>query len=697
MYDAPRRSAAIFLAFTAIGATAVADDILIDEIVVTADLRERRLSDVPVSVSILDTRFIEQQAIQHFEELTYSVPNLNWSGDGHRARYFQIRGVGELEQYQGAPNPSVGVLIDDIDFSGIGTIATTWDLERIEVLRGPQGTRYGANAIGGLIYVQSQAPGEEFTARVQLLAGDDDARSVGVAAGGSISDHARLRLSAHRHESNGFRTNTYLGREDTNGREETTLRGRLELDLAASWQMDLAILYADVANGYDAFALDNSYTMLSDKPGRDAQESAGASLRLEGDVMGGAGFTAITSFADSDIEFGFDADWGNEESWAPVTYDYVSRSERERRTLSQEFRLASGEANRLGGADWLVGLYALRLEEDLATINLGEYFDPFFDFADSLDDRLQSSYEATNLALFGEVGIPLSSATTLTIGLRLERRDTDYVDSSGLTAGPGETMLGGALTLNRVFDADLSAYASLSRGYKAGGFNLGAVPPGGRDFDQEGVWNLEFGIRKSWLDDRLALNAAAFASRRDDQQVRTSVQLVPGDPTTFVFFTDNAARGESVGLEAELRWRPIDELDLYTNLGLLRARFDSFENDAADLSGRDQAHAPRYTLAAGARYTHASGAFVQLDASAKDEFYFDVSHDQRSDAYALVNARAGFAADRWSVTLWVRNLADERYAVRGFFFGNEPPDFPPTLYTRPGDARQAGITVDLEF
>ena len=685
------------LAFLTAAAPAAADDVAIDEIVVTAGLRERSLDSAPVSVSVLDARRIEQRSIQHFEELTYTVPNLNWSGDGHRARYFQIRGVGELEQYQGAPNPSVGVLIDDIDFSGIGTIATTWDLDRIEILRGPQGTRYGANAIGGLIYMQSRSAGEDFNGRVQVLAGDDDARSIGVAAGGAINAAARLRVSAHRHESNGFRTNSFLGREDTNGREETTLRGKLGVDLGTAWQMDVAFLYADIANGYDAFAIDNSYTMLSDKPGRDAQESVGASLRLEGDLSAGRHFTWITSYADSDIEFGFDADWGNDDSWAPVTYDYISRSERERRTLSQEFRLASGEATGPADVDWIVGLYALRLEEDLGTINLGEYFDPFFDFADSLDNRLQSAYEATNLALFGELGFPLSAATTLTIGLRLERRETDYLDSSGLTASPAETMLGGALTLNHIVDRDLSAWASLSRGYKAGGFNLGAIPPGGRNFDQEGVWNLELGLRKSWLNDRLSLNAAAFAARRDDQQVRTSAQLVPGDPTTFVFFTANAARGESLGLEAELRWRPIDELDLYTNLGLLRARFDSFENDTASLSGRDQAHAPRYTIAAGARYTHASGVFVQVDASAKDAFYFDVSHDQRSEAYTLVNARAGFAAERWSVTLWMRNLADERYAVRGFFFGNEPPDFPPTLYTRLGDARQAGITVDLEF
>ncbi|MGB5581422.1 MAG: Plug domain-containing protein, partial [Woeseia sp.] len=130
----------------------------LDEIIVRADFRERAAAELPPSITVLDQATIEQSAIQHFEELVFSVPNLNYSGDGHRARYFQIRGIGELEQYEGAPNPSVGFLIDDIDFSGIATIATLFDVAQVDVLRGPQGTRYGANALAGLIYVQSVAP-----------------------------------------------------------------------------------------------------------------------------------------------------------------------------------------------------------------------------------------------------------------------------------------------------------------------------------------------------------------------------------------------------------------------------------------------------------------------------------------------------------------------------------------------------------
>ena len=673
----------------------------IEEIIVTADFRERAASEIPASVTVLDADEVGQLAVQHFEELINVVPNLNWSGDGHRARYLQIRGVGELEQYQGAPNPSVGFLIDDIDFSGIGTIATTFDIERIEVLRGPQGTRYGANALAGLVYVQSTSPSGEREGSVQLTAGDDNTLAGGVALGGPLTADESLlfRVSAHHHESNGFRENTYLGRDNTNGRDETTVRGRLRWLPADTLSVDVAALYADVDNGYDAFAIDNSLTMLSDKPGKDAQRSVGGSLRIEWSALPWATLTSITAAADSDIRFDFDADWGNDDSWAPVTYDYISLSDRSRRTFSQEFRLASSEAGRIfgGTTEWLAGLYLLDLEDELLTVNQGEYFDPGFDFADSLDDSFGSAYDARNIAAFGQLDTDLGSATRLSIGLRLERRTTEYADTAGLRAGPSETMTGGDITLSHDHSDELTSFVSLSRGYKAGGFNLGVVPEDRREFDAESMWNLEAGIKSLLFDGAVALNVSAFYSRRDDQQVRTSFQLIPGDPASFVFFTDNAAEGRTSGLEAEVRWSIGDALDLYANVGLLDAEFEDFVTPQVDLSGRAQAHAPDYTLAAGVSYRHTSGIFARLDVSARDAFYFDVSHDQTSQPYELANARIGYGTESWSVQLWARNLFNRHYAVRGFYFGNEPPDFPNTLYTRGGDPRQLGVTFDMSF
>ena len=671
----------------------------LEEIVVTADYRERTLAELPLSISVIDAATIKGSAVQHFEELIAIVPNMNWSGDGHRARYLQIRGVGELAQYQGAPNPSVGFIIDDIDFSGIGTIATLYDIERIEVLRGPQGTRYGANALAGLIYMQSAAPNEQFTGQVRLGAGQDDALSAGVAIGGPLGERAGYRLSAHQYTSNGFRNNPYLARNDTNGRDELSLRGKLRWQAGDNWELDLTAMFSDVDDGYDAFAIDNSLTVLSDNPGKDAQKSVGSSFKANWSGARSFELTSITSFANSDIGFSFDADWGNDDAWAPVTYDYVSLNDRQRQAISQEFRFTSTDDGRIfsDSTDWLVGLYVNRLNEDLTTINLGDYFDPGFNFADSLDDRLASEFEALTAAVFGQLDVAVGDSGTFSLGLRLERRSTDYNDSNGLSLGPSDNMIGGEVSYSHAVSDAATIFGSISKGYKAGGFNLGFVPQDRREFDQESLWNYELGIKSVLAEGNLMINASVFYSTRDDQQVETSLQLNPNDPASFVFFTDNAAKGETFGFETDMRWLPTDSLELYANIGLLRARFDEFTTPLIDLTGRDQAHAPRYTLATGGVYRHSSGLFARLDLSAKDAFYFDVSHDQKSDAYTLANARLGFETDRWTAQVYARNLFDTEYAVRGFFFGNEPPNFPPTLYIRQGDPRQIGVTIDMRF
>jgi len=675
-----------------------ADDELLEEIVVTADFRERAAAELPPSITVLDAGVIRKTAVQHFEELILKVPNLNWSGDGNRARYFQIRGVGELEQYEGAPNPSVGFLIDDIDFSGIATVATLFDIEQVEVLRGPQGTRYGANALAGLVYMQTADPTETWQGRVKLTAGQDDALAGGVAFGGPVADALRFRVSAHHHVSDGFRTNPYLGRDDTNGRRESTARAKLEWR-PADWRFLLTTMYADIDDGYDAFALDNSLTVRSDKPGRDAQESAAASLRAEWSGTDAWTFTSITTFAESDIDFSFDADWGNEELWAPFTFDFVTVNERTRTTASQEFRIASGPDGRLfdDRAAWLVGIYALSLEDGLSSLNRGVYVDPFFDFTLEVDDRLTSDFDALSTAVFGELELDVGDTGLLSFGLRAERRGTDYTDTAGLDVGPSESMLGGELEYRHELGENLSLFAGLSRGYKAGGFNLGQVPEGRREFGAEALWSLETGFRARFSDERLRWNATLFYNRMEDQQVRTSFQINPNDPASFVFFTDNAASGRSLGLESELAWNAGEAWTWYLNLGLLDAEFEEFVTPQVSLSGRDQAHAPSYSVAAGIEWRHPQGFFARVDATARDAFYFDVSHDQRSEAYELVNARLGYATEDWRVQFWGRNITDRLYSVRGFYFGNEPPDFPNTLYVRRGDPRQLGVTFDMRF
>lgn len=675
--------------------SSVADE-MIDEIIVTADFRERSVTEFPASVSIMDADFIAAAAAQHFEELINIVPNLNWSGDGHRARYFQIRGVGELEQYQGAPNPSIGFLIDDIDFSGIGTVATLFDMQSVEILRGSQGSRYGANALGGLIYMRSTMPAAERDGRVQLTVAGDEALSIGAAFGGALNtaDTTTFRISAQKYTSDGYRRNTFLQRSDTNRRDETTLRMRVRFQPSDRFEANVSMMVARIDNGYDAFSLDNSYSMLSDNPGKDAQESIGTSLRFDWQGRNDLTLTSITALADSDIDFSFDADWGNADSWDPVTYDYVSVSVRKRKTLSQEFRLSADS--------WLVGLYALSLEDTLLTVNLGDYYDPFYDFTDSLNDTFGSDYEASNVALFGQFDQDIGAATRVSAGVRIERRTSDYLDTGGLTASPSETMWGGEISISYDFSDAVTGFTSLSKGYKAGGFNLGFVPDGIREFAAEDLWTVEAGFKSTLLNNALHFNLSIFQSRRVDQQVRTSFQLVQGDPASFGFATLNVDKGKTLGLEADVQWRPSGEWELYANVGLLDAALGEFPVDESSQlkigpDGRGQAHAPRYTLAGGIVYRHPNGVFARLDATAKDSFYFDVSHDEKSKAFELVNVRIGYTGESWLLSVWARNLFDKNYAVRGFYFGNEPPDFPNTLYTRLGDPRQVGVTIEMRF
>jgi iron complex outermembrane receptor protein len=253
----------------------------LDEVVVTATLRSAPALEVPASITVLDTATLKDAGQQSFEDVLALVPNLNWAGDTSRPRYFQLRGIGELEQYQGAPNPSVGFLIDDIDFSGLGMAATMFDIDQVEVLRGPQATRYGANALAGLIYVTSAPPEDHFDSRIEVGAGDYNTKDYGAVITGPVAAwDSAYRLAVQHYSSNGYYTNVYLDRDDTDRRGELTLRGRWRYQPSDDLRIDLSLLHVQIDNGYDAYSINNTRTTESDDPSVDSQHSTGASLRV---------------------------------------------------------------------------------------------------------------------------------------------------------------------------------------------------------------------------------------------------------------------------------------------------------------------------------------------------------------------------------------------------------------------------------
>ena len=692
-----KRAMTACLLLTSIAAQA--EDVL-EEIVVTAELRDVPLLQQAASTSVVDAEQIRQRAADHLGDILGLMPNVNFAGGSSRARFYQVRGIGERSQFVEPLNPSVGLIIDDIDLSGLGTAGGLFDVEQVEVLRGPQGTLHGANALAGLINIRSAAPENEFRGYADLSLADYDTRSAGLMLTGPVSRNLSFRIAANHYRSDGFMDNAFLATDDTNNRDETLLRGRLRWQLEND-QIDLTVMLADVDNGYDAFSLDNTRTTLSDQPGRDAIDLTAASFKWQR-ALGGVEMEILLSAADSDTEYSYDEDWsfvGIAPGWEYSSFDQYLR---QRDSYSAQFRLSSAEAMSLGQlpVEWVTGVYWL--DDD-------ESFRRRYTY---LEDDFTSRYRASTLALFGQMDFQLMSNLVLSTGLRLARRATDYSDSNDVTSDPSNTLWGGKLALVHTTDGGHLLYASISRGYRANGVNAGIISapdvggiPGSESalafYDEELLLNYEVGLKSRWLDGALISRLALFLMDRKDQQVKGS-RVVPREDgsTAFIDYTANAASGSNYGLEWELDWQASERLRLFGSVGLLHAEFDQYVNaDGADLSGRDQAHAPRYQYAVGARFDFSGHWYFNAEVEGKDSFYFSDRHAVESGAYTLVHLRAGYETRRWQAAVWIRNLSDEDYYIRGFgSFGNDPrKEYVVEPYLQYGDPRQVGASLRLNF
>ena len=676
------------------------------EVTVTATLRPMPVLEVAGSVSVLDASSLRGAGQQQFEDVAAGVPNLNWAGDTARPRYFQIRGIGELAQYQGAPNPSIGFLIDDIDFSGIGSVATLFDVDHVEVLRGPQGARYGANALGGLIYVKSADPEPEFGGRIELGVGDYNTRSYGAVLTGPIESlDSAVRLAVQRYTSDGYYANAYLGRDNTARQDELTVRGRWRFQPSDRLRVDLTVMHTQIDDGYDDFSIDNLRTTYSDQPGEDSQHSTGVAVRTEYRFSDALQLTAIASYADSPIRYSYDGDWGNLNYWAPYVYQSSEVQTRHRTTRNFELRLA-GEVG--GTTHWLVGAYGLELRETLDDTIDNLYQDPTTDYEPPATETVTASrFRSTSSALFGEVDQDLTRSLRLSVGARVERRSASYndlltsTDETPLSRAfaPVDRLWGGNVSLSWRPAANREFYALLSRGYRAGGFNLSpGLPTDELEFRPESDLNFEVGFRADWPDAHVQLDTDLFYARRTALQVLTGTQLVSDDPTSFVFYTGNAPHGFNRGLELSTTWRPVSRLEAGISVGVLQTRYEGFVQSGVTLADRAMPHAPSWQAALHVGWKDPRGPFARVDVSGMGSFYFDLPpNPTASQSYALLGARLGYEAARWSATLWGRNLLDKTYAVRGFYFGDEPPDFPNKEYLQLGAPRTFGVEATLRF
>lgn len=680
----------------------------LEEVVVTAQKRDQKLQDVAMSISAASGRELEELGVRRAIDIVNVIPGIQVSGGGGGTiNAFNIRGV---TQNAFAPNleSPIAVYQDETYISvNSGVDLSMFDIERVEVLRGPQGTLFGRNATGGVVRYVTARPSREFEGGVQLELGEDGRVRGEAAVGGPLSDRFAYRLAAaanrddglikNRIGPNAMRANDWAVRgqlayegETVNALfkaqfiDEDSNRGGYSHVVARNGE------YVTDPNETDFFGFrepdDNPFTASLDFPAWNRNRMVDLNATVDFPV-GNATVTSVTSYQDFSNDYSEDSDVSPND-----VYNYVRGSDLQQ--ISQELR-ASWDGER---ATTVLGLYYLRIDGTYFTRQFGELF--FGDLTEIADvDQVTSSY-----AIFGQTEIHFAEKASVEIGLRYSKDDKDFDYSANnvfdiYQPGPQNFVsdftddgVSARLQLNYRPRAEQLWYIGVNRGIKSGGINFPLFPqnPEYMPFDGEVLTSIEGGVRTS-VGERSTLNVSAFYYDYDDFQAFSFDGLA-----TRVVNVNATMHGG----EVEFRTSPVSGLDLSLGASYL-------DNEVTDVplavsSGTEKSpYAPKWTVNGMARYSWSvlSGSTLsaQVDGSWRDEQTFNLVPTPVliEPAYAIFNARIDYSSpgDRWGVSLFVRNLTDEEFRFYSF---DTSPDWG-ALEDVPGVQRWYGGSVSFRW
>lgn len=664
----------------------------VERIEVRGDFRQTNLQKLPGSVVVLGDSEIKRQSAQHLDDLLANIANLNASAGASRSRFLQMRGVGERSEFVDNINPSVGLLVDGIDYSALGLLSLA-DTAQLEVFRGPEATRFGANALAGMLNLQTAEPVFASEGRLQLTAANYDSWQASMMLNQALSEQFAVRFVADQQKSDGFIRNDFLKREDTNGIDESTFRLKTRYQPNQQLTLDWSWNHHDIDNGYDAFSLDRNRTTLSDQPGQDTQDVDASALKLHYSGFTFADSLTQLSVLQADTDYGYDEDWGYA-GIHPDEYSSTDQYLRDRTFFSLEQRLLSKTDS---SQRWVAGLYASQQDIDLTRRYTW------------LDQNFVSDFSRQNLAFYAENARQLAPDLTLTYGGRIEHYQDEYHDNNAIRTDGDDWMWGGKLSLAYQVSPLSQIYALLSKGYKVGGVNGEALAEtlnpklsGLKDFllnkatfAPEQLVNAEFGVKGQNAEQTLVSRVSAFYMWRDEMQLKAWIN----QGTKFVGYIDNAFSGRNYGLETENRWQLAPALTLHLSGAVLKSTIRGFVTKAGlDMTGRAQAQAPEYQLSVGADWSPREALVFSAQYAHKDGYYYSDSENIRAGHSNLLHLRASYQWQQLELALWSRNLLDETYGVRGFYFGNDPRDgYSDHLYEQFGEPRRIGLTATYQF
>ena len=685
---------------------AVAEEFL-DEIIINADFRAASAQTTASSLSIVSQGRLIDRTAKHLEDVLAIAPNVNSAAGASRGRFFQVRGIGERSQFKEPLDSSVGLIVDGIDFSNLGLAGGVYDVDQVEILRGSQGTAFGSSALAGLINIRSGAPTDEFEGQVDLGMGNYGSQSVGMVVSGPISERLLGRIAVNKNSGDGYIKNDFSARDDANNIDELLVRAKLNWSPTDTLDLGLTAVHIDTDNGYDAFSLKNTRHTRSDEPGHDRQESSAIAIKSTWDGSTAYLFEAQITFEDSNLEYGFDWDWSDFDTLGVRGFE---NNARDREAKSIDFRFLSKPGNEIFfSASWVAGIYAYDRQVDLSYTE-DAYYPPYDPWKGSLTSR----FESNRFAIYGQLDWTISDIWLLSLGSRVEHFDNQYSDSYGVVGDINDDLVGGKLSLQYIIDDSAMAYVSLTRGYKTGGVNSDAMGKALVDnqtdsiaflennlsYDGEVALNYEVGFKSLYLEDSLAVNVSAFYIDRQDMQASVAFEIRTSNWTAY---RENIQGSNNYGLELELDWQANEQLRLFAGLGILETELGDLQvldvnDEVLEQAGRDQAHAPGYQFNAGLEYGFMKHYLASIQVDGKDNFFFSNSHNEQSNSYEVLHANISYSQGSVTLSLWGRNLTDEDYQVRGFYFGNNPAnDWVAEPYYQFGEPRVFGLSGKYDF
>ncbi len=722
-----------------------------EEVIVTGEKTSRRLQDTATSVAVIGKKQIADENLTSLDDIYERTANVAAS-----FRSFTIRGIDSLSVSGGGASALASVYVDGSVLSNEAVSdgpLELWDVAQAEILRGPQSTIQGRNALAGAIVLRTQDPTFDWTARARASFADYGATGYGLAGGGPLlQDEIAFRIAAEERRGDGTIWNLTRG-EYADAYKTQTLRGKLLFEPAnlPGFRTLATYAYGNSERG-DAYVIrsvpdswDNRY-VEGDTPTHSSTETNLFSLETSYDLDDAWTLTGVLSWNNVNWYSSFDSDY---------TGDPISQSDQHRDTdtLTQELRANFD----YGAFKGLVGAYHADIDTAVTgsartlvrtpTATLESVLVNMFGLDPVTAATAAAIYTAAlpnvpvlfnydspskvqTYAIFADASYDLNDKLKLHVGFRYDREentisneqtvvfDGTYPDPTAY--GPYEPIIAG---LNLVVDGfvaqanapysegtktfeaflpklgltyqwtdDIATSFIVQRGYRSGGATINSARARVAPYEAEYTWNYELSLRTQWLERKLTVNANVFYTDWSDQQVWVNLGLNDYDTETV-----NAGQSHLYGFEIEANYRVDNNLSLYGSVGYAFTRFDDFSVTVGDLltdfSGRPFADAPRWTAALGATYRWDEGWFVNANANFQSSTFggFSVTDGYFSDndARVLVNAKAGYEAENYAIYVFARNLFDEAYVVTGY-----GPDFPLVKY---GEPQTVGLQIEVNY